>query len=114
MSALESPDMPSDADRVRRHSEEAPPVTESREAVSRPLSDLARYAGWLARDHVSVAVRAGAHALTAAIDAGADTSQLLLTLHTDVGRLPGGDLRKMLRKALAEIRVALAPGGIDV
>lgn len=109
--------MPSDTDRVRRHYTEADredaPLTPPREALQRPLSELERYAGWLAKDHVSVAVRAGVQALGAAMEAGHDTSLLVLTLHKDLGRLPSGDLRKMLRKALGEIRAVLGPSSID-
>jgi hypothetical protein len=39
---------------------------------------------------------------------------MLQTLDKDVGRLPSGDLRKMLRKALGEIRGVLEPSGLDV
>jgi hypothetical protein len=107
--------MPSDADRVGRHytdadPREAPPVTQPREALMRPLSELQRYAGWLGKDHVSAVVRAGVQALCAAIDAGNETSLVLLTLDKDIGRLPSGDLRKMLRKALAEIRALTSVG----
>ena len=101
--------MPSHADRVRRHCKDADPraeplLVEPAEALKRPLFDLERYAGWLAKDHVSVAVRAGVQALGAAINAGSETSLLFLTLEKDIGRLPSGDLRKMLRKAVGEIR----------
>ena len=99
--------MPSHADRVRRHYKDADPreapLIEPPEALKRPLFDLERYAGWLAKDHVSVAVRAGVQALGSAINAGSETSLLFLTLEKDIGRLPSGDLRKMLRKALGEI-----------
>ena len=88
-------------------------MTEPHEALTRPLSELERYAGWLGKDHVSVAVRADVHALGAAMDVGNETSLLLLTLDKDIGRLPSGDLRKILRKALREIRVVLWPNGID-
>jgi hypothetical protein len=60
---------------------------------------------------VSVAVRADVQALGAAMDAGIDTSVLLLTLDKDIGRLPSGDIRKMLRKSLGEIRAMLGPSG---
>ena len=79
------------------------------EALTRPLSELERYAGWLAKDHASVAVRTGVQALGDAIDLGGDTSTLLQMLDEKIGRLPGGDLRRMLRKALGEIRTALGP-----
>ena len=106
--------MPSHADRIRRHyndadPQEEPPLTQRREALKRPLSELERYAGWLAKDHVSVAVRADVQALGAAVDVGNETSLLLLTLDKDLGRLPSGDVRKMLRKALGEIRAVLGP-----
>jgi hypothetical protein len=79
------------------------------EALKRPFLELERYAGWLAKSHVSVAVRADVQALGAAMNVGHETSLLLLTLDKDIGRLPSGDVRKMLRKALGEIRAVLAP-----
>jgi len=79
------------------------------EALQRPFSELARYAGWLAKDHVSVAVRAGVRALGLALEAGGDASLPAQSLERDIARLPSGDLRKMLRKALAEILAVLAP-----
>ena len=89
----------------------ATPPTALPEALQRPLYELDRYAGWLAKGRVSVAVRADVQALGAAMDAGSDTSLLLLTLDKDIGRLPSGDIRKMLRKSLGEIRVVLGPSG---
>jgi hypothetical protein len=109
--------MPSHADRVRRQYSEAPPPTEPALTVPREpkqlLSELERYAGWLAKDHVSVAVRADVRALAAALDVGDDTSLLLLTLDKDIGRLPGGSVRKMLRRAFEEIRTVLGRSEID-
>jgi hypothetical protein len=89
-------------------------LTQRREELQRPLSNLERYAGWLVKDHVSVAVRADVHALGAAMDVGHETSTLLLTLDKDIGRLPSGDIRKMLRKALGELRAVLGPSESDV
>jgi hypothetical protein len=111
--------MPSHAGRVRRHCknanpQEEAPLTQPREALKCSLSQLERYAGWLAKDYVSVAVRADVHALGAAMDVGSDTSLLLLTLDKDIGRLPSGDIREMLRKAVGDIRAVLRPSGIDV
>jgi hypothetical protein len=37
----------------------------------------------------------------------------LLTLDTNIGRLPSGDVRKIVRKALIEIRAVLEPSEID-
>jgi hypothetical protein len=89
-------------------------LTQAHDALARPLSELQRYAGWLGRDHVPVAVRADVQALSAAIAVGEDTSMLLTTLDRDIGRLPGGDLRKMLRKAVKEIRALLGTSAVTV
>jgi hypothetical protein len=75
----------------------------------KPLYDsLQRYAGWLDRERASVTVRADVHALGAAIDMSADPLPLLETLDTDLGRLPGSEVRKILRAASAKIRRAVA------
>jgi hypothetical protein len=79
-----------------------------------PLFNLERYAGWLAKDHVSIAVRANVKALAVAMELGDDTTRLLETLDKDIGRLPGGSVRKMLRQSLVKMRVALGAGDIDV
>ena len=68
---------------------------------------LQRYAGWLDRDRASVMVRADVQALGAAIDTGADSSALLQSLDANIARLPGGDMRKMLRVTAGQIRRAL-------
>ena len=60
--------------------------------TERPFSQLERYAGWLARDHVSVAVRADVQALGAAMNVGHDTSLELLKLDQDINRMPSGDI----------------------
>ena len=50
-------------------------------------------------------------ALGAAIDAGAcaDASALLSSLDATIARLPGGDLRLMMRVTAGQIRRALDP-----
>ena len=83
------------------------------EALRGLLSELQRYAGWLAKDRASIAVRAGVQALGAAMDTGNDTSLLLLALDKDIGRLPSGGIRTMLRRALGEIRAVFGPTGVD-
>ena len=83
------------------------------DALRRLSSELQRYAGWLAKDHASAAVRADVQALGAAMDTGNDTSLLLLALDKDIGRLPSGGIRTMLRRALGEIRAVLGPTGVD-
>lgn len=79
------------------------------EALTRLVSNLQRYAGWLAKDHASVVVRADVRALDAAMDTGHELSRLVLTLDEDLRRLPSGSVRTMLRKALGEIRAVLEP-----
>jgi hypothetical protein len=75
----------------------------------KPLYDsLQRYAGWLDRERASVTVRADVQALGAAIDMSADPLPLLETLDTDLARLPGSEVRKILRAASAKIRRAVA------
>ncbi len=109
--------MPSHSDRVRRHYTEAdarePSPPADPEAFRRPLSEVSKYAGWLSKNHVSTAVRADVEALSAALDAGHEPSLLLLTLSTNVARLPGGGIRTMLKKAVDEVRSALAERRLD-
>lgn len=66
------------------------------DALKQLYDSLQRYAGWLDRERASVTVRADVQALGTAIDTCADPSLLLLTLDTDIARLPRGELRKML------------------
>ena len=89
------------------------PQETNAEVLGRLLSELQRYAGWLAKDHASVAVRAGVRALGEAMDTGSETASCLQVLDKDIERLPSGGIRKMLRRALGEIRPMLEPGGMD-
>ena len=68
---------------------------------------LERYAGWLDRDRASTMVRADVQALGAAIDAGGDTTGPLEALAVTIARLPGADMRKMLRATADKLRRAL-------
>ena len=80
--------------------------------IQRPISELSRYAGWLARNQPSAAVQKGVRALDEAVQAGHESSQLLLlvlTLDHDIKRLPGGAIPKMLRKTLGQIRAVIDP-----
>jgi hypothetical protein len=86
------------------------PVEADATALRRHLPDLQRYAGWLAKDHAAAGVRSDVQALSAAMDAGNDTSLLLLALDKDIGRLPSGGIRTMLRRVLGEIRAVPRPG----
>jgi hypothetical protein len=85
---------------------------DARDALTAPLSQLERFAGWLGKDQVSAAVRADVKALGAAMNAGGETSLLLLTLDKNIARLPSGDVRKIVRKALTEIRAVLEPSNL--
>jgi len=77
------------------------------DAVWQLYDTLHRYAGWLDRERTSVTVRTDVQALRAALDTGADPGPLLEALDTSVARLPGGELRKLLRTAVGEIRRAV-------
>jgi hypothetical protein len=90
------------------------PKETNAEVLGRLLAELQRYAGWLAKDHASVAVRADVRALGEAMDAGSETASWLQVLDKDLDRLPSGGIRKMLRRALGEIRPMLEPSGIDL
>ena len=94
------------------------PTSDSRsadtgDALRRHLSDLQRYAGWLSKDHVSVIVRADAQALGVAMDQGNDPASWLQALDKDIRRLPSGGLRKILRRAFAELRTLLETDDVD-
>ncbi len=80
----------------------------SGDALKQLYATLQRYAGWLDRERSSVMVRADVQALGAAIDTRADPSPLLQALDTNIARLPSGEVRKMLRVAAGQMRVALA------
>ena len=75
--------------------------------VSALYDTLQRYAGWLDRDRTSVLVRADVAALGAALDASDDPGPPLRSLEANLARLPGGDLRKMLRTVAGKLRQAV-------
>ena len=81
---------------------------ERAEALKSLCDRLQRYAGWLDRERTSVMVRADVEALGVAISTRADLLPLLQALDTNIARLPGGEMRKMLRVAASEMRRALA------
>ena len=90
------------------------------EAVTELYNTLQRYAGWLDRERPSTLVRADVQALGAALDSSADPLPALQSLDMNISRLPGGDLRKMLRVVVGRMRRALeeradpAPGPTGV
>jgi hypothetical protein len=79
----------------------------SAEALKQLYDTLQRYAGWLDRERPSVMVRADVRALGAAMGTCADPAPLLQSLDTNIARLPGGEIRKMLRLAARQMRLAL-------
>ncbi len=84
------------------------PVPGNSAALKQLHETLERYAGWLDRERASMLVKADVKALGAAIDARADPLLLLQALDNNIARLPGGEMRKMLRVAAGEMRRALA------
>ena len=83
------------------------------EARGRLMAELQRYSGWLAKDHASVAVRTSVRELEEAIGAGNETSPSLQVLARGIDRLPSGDIRKMLRRALGQMLTELSPGSME-
>jgi hypothetical protein len=90
------------------------PQETNAEVLGRLLSELQRYAGWRAKDHASVAVRADVRALAEAMDTGSETASRLMVLDKDIERLPSGGIRKMLRRALGELRPILDSSEMDL
>lgn len=77
------------------------------QAVRQLYDTLQRYAGWLDRERTSAQVRADVVALGAALESSADPGPTLQSLESNLSRLPGGDLRKMLRTVAGKIRRAV-------
>lgn len=96
------------------NSRSAPADTPATEPAFPPLEALDRYAGWLGRDRLSVAIRADVVALGEAMGAGTGASTCLRTLDDDIARLPAGGMRPLLRKAVVTMRETLTPGGGDL
>jgi hypothetical protein len=79
----------------------------SADALKQLYDTLQRYAGWLDRERPSVMVRADVQALGVALETRADPSRLLQSLDTNIARLPGGEIRKILRLTAGQMRLAL-------
>lgn len=80
---------------------------ENADAVTQLYDTLQRYAGWLDRERPSTIVRADVQALRTALDTHADPFPMLQALDTNIARLPSGDLRRMLRVVVGQMRRAL-------
>jgi len=92
----------------------APADTPATEPEVHPLEALDRYAGWLGRDRLSVAIRADVVALGEAMGAGTGASTCLRALDDDIARLPAGGMRPLLRRAAVTMRETLTLGGADL
>ena len=106
--------MPSHADRARRPDSDTnlqEGLTSPRDNPERPFSELERYAGWLGRDHVSIAVRAYVHALGAAMGLGTETSPLFAILNKDIGFVRVGEQAITHGRGMTRSRMIGAPGG---
>lgn len=77
------------------------------EALSRLMGAFERYAGWLATDRTSVILRAHVQDLLGAVNGGTSAWPSLHLIGADLERIPPGDVRKMLRKTLAQISALL-------
>lgn len=104
--------MPSHADRVRRHYAEAAPQADPAAnphdaALRGAIAEVERYAGWLAKDHGSTAVKAGVRALDVAVQTGTEISAVLETLDQDIARLPSGSVRKMMREHMVKVHASV-------
>ncbi len=67
---------------------------------------LCRYAGWLNRERHSRLVRTDVESLGAAIEASSDPRPHLEKLEANLARLPGGEVRMMIRKIVVQLRHA--------
>ncbi|HUK35076.1 MAG TPA: hypothetical protein VLV86_14250 [Vicinamibacterales bacterium] len=67
---------------------------------------LCRYAGWLNRERNSRLVRTDVESLGTAIETNSDPRPHLEKLEANLVRLPGGDVRTMIRKIVVQLRQA--------
>jgi hypothetical protein len=67
---------------------------------------LCRYAGWLNRERPSRLVRTDVESLKTAIETNSDPRPHFEKLEANLAQLPGGDVRRMIRKTVAQLRRA--------
>jgi hypothetical protein len=67
---------------------------------------LCRYAGWLNRERHSRLVRTDVELLGNAIETNSDPRPHLESLEANITRLPGGEVRTMIRKIVAQLHQA--------
>jgi hypothetical protein len=65
---------------------------------------LCRYAGWLNRERHSRLVRTDVKSLGTAIETNSDPQPHLEKLEANIARLPGGEVRTMIRKLVVQLR----------
>ena len=68
---------------------------------------LCRYAGWLNRERHSLVVRTDVESLGTAIETNSDPRPHFESLEANLARLPGGEVRTMIRKIVVQLRQAL-------
>lgn len=67
---------------------------------------LCRYAGWLNRERHARLVRTDVESLGSAIATNSDPRPHLEKLEANIARLPGGEVRLMIRKVVVQMRQA--------
>jgi hypothetical protein len=67
---------------------------------------LCRYAGWLNRERHSRLVRTDVESLGTAIETNSDPRPHLERLEANIARLPGGEVRTMIRKIVVQLHQA--------
>ena len=65
---------------------------------------LCRYAGWLNRERHARLVRTDVESLGTAIETNSDPQPHLEKLEANIARLPGGEVRTMIRKVVVQLR----------
>ena len=77
------------------------------DVTQQPLSNLDRYAGWLARGAAPNRVRASVQALGVAIAVEGDVAASVRTLEADLEKLGSGQIAGLLRRTLRDLRKTL-------
>jgi hypothetical protein len=78
--------------------------------VSRILTDLDKYAGWLGRGLEPARVREDVKALTTVFESGCDMQEAVDMLESDIGKMQSSHVGALLRKGVRGLRLAVAEG----
>lgn len=87
------------------------PFADKRKPGDRPdvktlYEALDRYAGWLNRERHARLLRTDVESLGTAIETNSDPRRHLEQLEAKIAQLPGGEVRTMIRRVLAQLRQA--------